>query len=668
MIPGTSQKTDLRPGLEEEVHGPSGDTNLHWAALLDAKDGTSTITGLLQSGASVSAKTTFECPISKDRTVIDTMPPHTTPMEWAIMADNVHALRTLKEWTDSRCNNDQSNLVYGVTPVMSHISYAAQYQSIECLRYLLKADKDHLRSFDARGFSSIYYAIRPNIFDRILRYRPNTKGQNINPDVAPFVTRQIEVVKLLLHSGSGIVLHKKDLFNCLHMTSAVGELEMLRYLLQLQSAEHMVNTVSVFGWTPLKDALMRGDPSLVDLLLVSGADPKFLWPGYEYHALHVCCQVQGPQSVEIAEKLLREDPSALMLQDHNASTPLHEASRYGHLRLIKLFLDRGAKLQAVNKEQLTPLGLAIRYRFVLAVSLLSSACRKQQLPLMAAKSNWFIPFPGGLIPLGVVPLGGRFVSALDFLLSPGRNSPSPDFKYDYDPLQVRKLHIGSYDVPFSDSSKKILKILVTAYEHRTRLGTNFLLNITHAAYRCDTGLHWAARMSNPKIIELMLADKNSLSELSSAELRDLIEVAFTQRLIGKSHISSEEDRKRSIETLQELQIEKHASEAEKRTPKTRFLLLTPIWRTYYLYGQLEQKQYERANTWLLEYRPSVEPRFLEFRPWYYARYSVYAILFVTLWLILTPLLVFFAVIASDPASEISTGNITYAVIMVLLVS
>ena len=666
MIPGTSQRTDLRPGLEEEVLGSYGDTNLHWAALLDAKNGTSTITALLQSGASVSAKTTFECPISKDRTVIDTMPPHTTPMEWAIMDDNVHALRTMKEWTDSRCNNDQSNFVDGVTPVMSHISYAAQYQSTECLRYLLEADD--LRSFDARGFYSIYYAIRPNIFDRILRYRPNTEGQNINPDVAPFVARQIEVVQLLLDSGSGTAVHKEDLFNCLHMTAAVGELGMLKYLLQTQFAGDMVNKVSVFGWTPLKDALMRGDPSIVDLLLINGADPKFLWPQYKYHALHVCCQVRGPQSIEIAERLLREDPSALMLQDRMASTPLHEASRYGHLGFIKLFLYKGAKLQAVNMEQLTPLGLAIRYRFVHAVSLLSSTCRKQRLPLMAAKSNWFIPFPGGLTPFGVYPISGRFVSALDFLLSPGRNSPSPHFKYDFDPLQLRKLHIGSYDVPFSASSFKILDILVTAYEHRTRFGTNFLLNTTHAAYRCDTGLHWAARMSNPRVIELMLADKNSLSELSSAELRDLIEVAFTQRLIGKSHISSEEDRKRSIEILQERQIRKHASEAEKRTRKTRFLLLTQIWRTYYLYGHLEQKQYERANSWLLEYRPSVEPRFLEFRPWYYAHYSVYAILFITLWLVLIPLLVFFAVIASDPASEISTGNFAYAVIMILLVS
>ena len=667
-MPGTSQRTDLRPGLEEEVLGSYGDTNLHWAALLDAKNGTSTITALLQSGASVSAKTTFECPISKDRTVIDTMPPHTTPMEWAIMADNVHALRAMKEWTDSRCNNDQSNFVDGVAPVTFHISYAAQYQSTECLRYLLDADKDDLRSFDARGFYSIYYAIRPNIFDRILRYRHNAEGQNINLDVAPFMARQIEVIQLLLDSGSGTAVHKDDLFNCLHMTAAVGELGMLKYLLQTQFAGDMVNKVSVFGWTPLKDALMRGDPSIVDLLLVNGTDPKFLWPQYKYHALHVCCQVQGPQSIEIAERLLREDPSALMLQDRIASTPLHEASRYGHLGFIKLFLYKGAKLQAVNMEQLTPLGLAIRYRFVLAVSLLSSTCRKQKLPLMAAKSNWFIPFPGGLTPFGVYPISGRFVSALDFLLSPGWNSPSPNFKYDFDPLQPRKVHIGSYDVPFSASSFKILDILVTAYEHRTRFGTNFLLNTTHAAYRCDTGLHWAARMSNPRVIELMLADKNSLSELSSAELRDLIEVAFTQRLIGKSHISSEEDRKRSIEILQERQIRKHASEAEKHSRKNRFPLLTQIRRTYYLYGHLEQKQYERANFWLLEYRPSVEPRFLEFRPWYYAHYSVYAILFITLWLVLTPLLVFFAVIASDPASEISTGNIAYAVIMILLVS
>lgn len=588
------------------------------------------------------------------------MPPNTTAMDWAIIANNLPALTLLKEEIDRNNNN-------GIRPIMTQLSYAAQYQSIECLKYLCAVNRDELDYFDVRGFSPIYYAVRPNIFDRILRYQPSGEEPSNGQHLAPFMAREIQVIEILLESGSNLVVHHQSLFNCLHITAAVGEREILECLLQTPFRDTLINETSAFGWTPLRDAIMRDNTTIVDLLLKHGADPESLWPAQRCHALHVCCMFQGNQSVEVATKLLRDYPSALRHRDCRASTPLHKASQHGHTKLIELFLSAGANLLDINLDTLTPLGLAIRFRFVLAVALLSSKCREQKLPFVASNAFWIISFPV-LTPTGFVPLQGRYISVFDYLLAPGYQSPNTEIKHDHVPLQREWSHIGTYDVPFSKPSLKILEILVSNYEHRTRFGINLCLSLTHAIYRYDSGLHWAVRMANLDAITCILSARSRILTPFKPEIRDLIELAYSQRLLGRSHIGSEEAREKVISRLREQQIMEYKSMFDTRTRQNRFRLLNRLWSIYYrIYGRVEQREYERANDWLLETRPTVDPKFLEFRQWYYPRYSLYSVLFALLWLILIPLLTCYAIVACDPSSGMRAANIAYIVVMVILV-
>ena len=624
---------------------------------------------MLDSGEPIEHRTSKECVISNDKTIVDVMPPNTTAMDWAIIVDNIDALIPMKKKFESDASGGRPDL-NAIKPIMTQLSYAAHYQSIRCLKHLLAVNRDEMDYFDARGFSSLYYAIRPNIFDRILRYQHGTEDSTNEQDVAPFMARQIQVIDALLTSRCTLAMHRQSLFNALHVTAAVGEHEVLKHLLQTPFFDTQINESSAFGWKPLKDAIIRGRTTAVDLLLKHNADTNTLWPAQRCHALHVCCLYQGSQSVDIAKMLLGEDSSALRHENCHRSTPLHEASQYGHVRLIELFLAAGARLLDFNIDSLTPLGLAIRFRFVLAVALLSSKHQKQKLPFQASNGLWVNPFE---VLSPIVPRRGRYISALEYLLAPGKHSPSDDIHHDYVSLRIplarRISDFGTFDIPFSESSAQIIKILVNNYEHRTRFGINLCLSLTHAIYRYDSGLHWAIRMANVDAIGCILSQQGGRPAPFKPDWRDLIELAYSQRQLGREHVGTEEAREQVISELREQQSLAYRSKLDNRTRQNRSLLLARLWRVYYrIYGHLEQREYDRANEWLMEARPRIDPNFLEFRQWYYPRFSLYYILFVILWFILIPMLTCYAIVARDPSVRISAANITYAVIKVILVS
>lgn len=78
-------------------------------------------------------------------------------------------------------------------------------------------------------------------------------------------------------------------------------------------------------------------------------------PSSEYEALLFACAFYGDD--EGAELLLEKGVS-VKNKDTNGYTPLHRAAHGGHLSLVKLFLDRGADINALNDEEHTPLDSA----------------------------------------------------------------------------------------------------------------------------------------------------------------------------------------------------------------------------------------------------------------------------------------------------------------------
>jgi ankyrin repeat protein len=144
-----------------------------------------------------------------------------------------------------------------------------------------------------------------------------------------------------------------------------------------------------------------------------GANPNMVWKEKQYHALHVCAMCPGSQAVNFAKKLVARDSFCLERLDYNRSKPLHIAAEYGHQMLANFLVEKGAALLDVNSSGLTPLGMAVKARFIGLTQLLMRKHREQKLEQIAA---------GRGMDWSEIQI--KEASALKFLLTPGKFSPT----------------------------------------------------------------------------------------------------------------------------------------------------------------------------------------------------------------------------------------------------
>jgi ankyrin len=131
------------------------------------------------------------------------------------------------------------------------------------------------------------------------------------------------------------------------------------------------------GRTPLFWAAQRGDRQLVELLLDSGADATAQAPSYSEPSN----VVTGPEVFGGRNK------------KEQGETPLHVAAAAGHVEVVRILLDRGAKIDARDEDDRTPLLAAVGSGHVeLARLLLARKANPEPVagessPLVAASNN-----------------------------------------------------------------------------------------------------------------------------------------------------------------------------------------------------------------------------------------------------------------------------------------
>jgi hypothetical protein len=86
-------------------------------------------------------------------------------------------------------------------------------------------------SFPFRGRSVLYFVVRPNFFDRLLRYRiaghyPQTPG------ILPIVHLELFTLMTLLNAGFSPQIEKDNRYNCLHVLASSGEPLLVEALLE----------------------------------------------------------------------------------------------------------------------------------------------------------------------------------------------------------------------------------------------------------------------------------------------------------------------------------------------------------------------------------------------------------------------------------------------------
>ena len=656
----------------------SGATCLYWVSMCLEESAGAVATLLLKNGAHVNISTEWIPGSTRAGHLfrhLDEVPPRTTPVEWAIMQDNLPVMEILMEAS----NNVDSTFLDDA--MENHpIGCASRYQSQRCLNELCANNSPQkIRSFDGYGFSAFYYALRADALDRMLRFPVDQSMDTEAPlPVTPVVQREIAFLTTLLDHGSRMAVHKDDTFSCLHIAAAASNPEVFRFLLNHPKYADLPSGLlthrSDDEYTPLKVAIARGNREIFTAILDQIKDPSDLWCDTRFHAIHLCSMRSKPQNISFAEMLLKKDPLCLRITSKSGSlSALHIAAMQGNRAMINFLVLRGADLLQ-PASRLTPLGSAIRARSWVGVDALGLQHQKQQIRQVAAHGAYRYLLP----PIGQPVEAVRTVTATTFLLAPGIYSQNFIGTVDMSNVPFQKdSYLGCYDHPFSDVSRKILDTILCHYLPDRNLvslrlwrhpvwilsriipgGPNAAAGI-HLIHRVisamcfheqglDAGLMWAIRMGNLEAIRLILDSRPHCQYEPS--LRGSVELGYLQMKLGEQHVASEEDRIDVLKHLLRTQKEEYSSIKRKRQ---RHMVWGWYWRAYYSsYGDREQRCFEGCHQLELENRP-----FFIVGPWCRPRIPLYLLSLSVLWAILIPMSRYLSLLRHNSVIDVTSRHV-----------
>ena len=683
----------IRKGVEAHISpqdisiGPKGDSILHWCAFLPPNLSGRIATLLLNHGCSPATVTKFECPLGDELDVdshCEVMPSRTTPIDWAIIEDNVEMLKILL-----RANQD-AYMDTIESPALTPATCAARFQSFECLKYILESGHD-ASMYDENGRTPMFHATRPDIFTRILQFSGSSDAKSIPPPrdlqqpgtlaYPPVVKMEIDILKLLQEHGASIKACQQDDFNYLHLAVAAKDPRILEHLLKTEDLRDYIDQNARGEWSPLGYAIALGNERVIDMLLACGADTNRVSSLRGYNALHICAMYVRLNSAKIASKLIDRRQKLVNSRSRSGYTALHLAAAAGSVPLMNTLAARGAHLMAASNF-LTPLGLAIAYWSELGVEEMCNIHTKKRIPLVAAFDSWRRITP--------VPVS-QAVGPLTMILAPGSCSTMEKVRE----LRASSGVVGCYDPPLSGQAENILRIALRypasgslleylkiwyyqiteqhSSEDSPKRGRGARLlymcnlfvrfaigSLWFGVYGVDEisdSITWATYRRDPRAVEILLAE--SFRRNVSAGYRGLI-LYYTIRVWHERP-----NWLRIVDLLMEHQSHVFSQLKRQRTNGITRVFWKPIYR---LYLDLEQSEYVRFTHWVVHERPDMASLKFEFRSWCSSsRIPTYPLFFAILWAILGQMIYHLSRYIRNGNVVFLTSSCVWTVVLVIIV-
>ncbi|XP_067625980.1 ankyrin-3-like [Eurosta solidaginis] len=179
--------------------------------------------------------------------------------------------------------------------------------------------------------------------------------------------KKMVVTELLLKHRADVNAIDKDGTSLLHVAVKIGCLQIVEHLLKYGAYVNcMCTSTRKKCYAPLHFAVENGSREVITLLLSRGANVDV--KGEDgITPLHIAAK-KG--YIHIAEDLLKHGACTHSFTLKEGYTPLHFASELGNEEAVKLFLNKGADINASTNGNLTPLHIATKTKREIVVKLL----------------------------------------------------------------------------------------------------------------------------------------------------------------------------------------------------------------------------------------------------------------------------------------------------------
>lgn len=248
------------------------------------------------------------------------------------------------------------------------------------------AQDKFLKARDAAGNTPLHFAVQYNLTAaavNLIQLKAETNEKNHlgrTPLHVAIIYNNKEMLDLLLSNGVDGSVRDNAGNSAYHYVVLNNRIDLIPYLVKYKLDYNVANT---YGKTPLHEAVSFKRNQIVDMLLKQGADVT-IRDNWGRQPLHDAVKAGNIEAIQ----MLIAVGAPIGERDAAGNTPLHHAVKEKYEVVSRYLLNIGSDVYAVNKENLSPLSMALLdtkvTEWFIDKSLLASVDNKGRSPLHIA--------------------------------------------------------------------------------------------------------------------------------------------------------------------------------------------------------------------------------------------------------------------------------------------